>query len=707
MAHDGGHRHTPACAHERGFTSDGGLPILTAVASGFRLGVDVGTSNTVAVLRWPDGRFKPLLFDGSPLLPSGVYADPAGELLTGREAAHSARIHPERFEPNPKRRIDDGTVLLGDLELPVVELIAAVLSRVAAEVRAVVPGQLGSVTLTCPAAWGPRRRSLLVEAAGRVDLSGPLLLAEPVAAASYFVGLPGVRLPVNSCLVVFDFGAGTFDASVVRRAAQGFEVLASEGLSDAGGLDVDAAVLGYFAATYSSRAPEMWSRLEQPRTIVDRRTRRLLWDDVRAAKEVLSRATHTMVPVPLVDVEAPLGREQLERLARPILERTVVTTRAAVRSAGLGVADVAAVFLVGGASRMPLVATLLHRALGIAPTAIEQPELVVAEGAVHDDRIGATLELAPAGSSDTAVTVSASVSVPREIPTRVSEPLPSAVSTPSVPTQAQRTAPPSDQPTVASRAVPGAAPPGLAGQAGPPGLAGQGEPPQAPGPQGPSPWQGSAGPAMPVPAAGSFEPVVAPEPRAALVPVDATARRQLIRTVLTAPVRGRTWLETLHLVLNPFVAPIGLAMLAMTLLLGAPLLGAVERGRAALLLRERVPGPGTLRPTGRAAVRVTGYVFVLLLLGPFAFALVAVVWVAGGVFAAGPVLVLFGVPFYTDYEGNVSNPPGLIALTSLAGWVVVFLAPWIVRGLATANRALLHATLGRMGPRRGPQADGG
>ena len=59
--------------------------------SGFALGVDFGTSNTVAVLRSPDGRARSLLVDGSPLLPSAVYADPGGNLLVGRDAIHSAR----------------------------------------------------------------------------------------------------------------------------------------------------------------------------------------------------------------------------------------------------------------------------------------------------------------------------------------------------------------------------------------------------------------------------------------------------------------------------------------------------------------------------------------------------------------------------------------------------------------------------------------
>src|SRR4051794_2974539 len=122
------------------------------------LGIDFGTSNTVAVARWPDGRARPLLVDGSPLLPSAVYVEPDGQVVVGRDAVHSARLDPARFEPNPKRRIDDGSVLLGDRELPVVDLIAAVLVRVAEEWHRAVGPVRPEVTLTCPATWGATRR---------------------------------------------------------------------------------------------------------------------------------------------------------------------------------------------------------------------------------------------------------------------------------------------------------------------------------------------------------------------------------------------------------------------------------------------------------------------------------------------------------------------------------------------------------------------
>ncbi|GAA0713667.1 Hsp70 family protein [Dactylosporangium roseum] len=346
------------------------------IGGGFRLGVDFGTSTTVAVLAWPDGRTRPLTFDGSPLLPSAVYAEPDGPLLTGRDARHWARRHPERFEPHPKRRVDDGTVLLGEREVGVVELFGAVLSRVAAEAVRVAGGPPVGVTVTCPVSWGPRRRELLVRAAVAAGLPRPALVDEPVAAAAYFVTVLGATLPAGSHLVVYDLGAGTFDATVVARTEPGFTVVTSTGLTDRGGLDIDAAVVDHLRGVYADRA-DAWQRLAEP-------AHRDAWLDlqehVHDGKAMLSRSASTFIRLPLLDVDAPLGREELDELARPVLDETVAAVAAALRAVP---GPPTAVFLVGGASRMPLVSTVVHRSTGVAPVVIEQPELVVAEGALH------------------------------------------------------------------------------------------------------------------------------------------------------------------------------------------------------------------------------------------------------------------------------------------------------------------------------------
>ncbi|MEV0717154.1 Hsp70 family protein [Asanoa sp. NPDC050611] len=348
-------------------------------AHGARLGIDFGTSHTVAVLADQGQPARTILFDGSPLLPSAVCLDPAGRLVVGRDALHLALSMPAGFEPTPKRRIDDGTVLLGPREVPVEGLIGAVLGRVLEEARRVAAEPVTGTTLTYPAAWGSRRRDLLRAVAERT-LPSVRLVAEPVAAASFFADR---ALPVGQCALVYDFGGGTFDASVVRRHATGFETVATEGLADCGGLDIDAAIIAHLGATAGRRDEAAWRRLTSPTDVADRRASRQLWDNVRTGKEMLSRAGTTLVHVPLIDADVPLGREELDELAAPILARTVEATRAVLTAAGIADRELGAVYLAGGSSRMPAAGTALHRQLGIAPTQVDQPELVVAEGSLR------------------------------------------------------------------------------------------------------------------------------------------------------------------------------------------------------------------------------------------------------------------------------------------------------------------------------------
>ncbi len=367
----------------------GGVPIrsgavrpgMSASPPGYQLGIDYGTSNTVAVLRGPDVRVRPLLFDGFPLLPSAVFANPDGSLISGRDAVRSASLAPACYEPHVKRRIDDLDVLLGQRPFPVVDLIATTLRRVAAEAVQAAGAQPAAVCLTYPVAWGPARRSALLQAAQAAGLPQPVLVPEPVAAASYLAAVGG-GVRSGDCMVVYDLGAGTFDVSVVCHTPAGFETLASRGLDDFGGLDLDAQVVANVGRTLAGRSPDAWRRLTTPTGPSDLRHFRTLWNDAREVKEALTRQSSAGLYVTLAETDVMVTREEYERAALPLLARTVEVADRCVREARVPRERIAALFLVGGASRTPMVATLLHRALGLAPTITEQPETVVAEGAL-------------------------------------------------------------------------------------------------------------------------------------------------------------------------------------------------------------------------------------------------------------------------------------------------------------------------------------
>jgi molecular chaperone HscA len=362
----------------------------------YALGVDLGTSNTVAVLRWPDGRTRPLLFDGQPIMPSAVYLDDAGRLHAGRDAQRLGQADPARYEPNPKRRVDDPGVLLGGREIPTADLLAAVLSAVGRTAVEAV-GFLPPAVLTYPASWGARRRDVLATATARAgwppvgsENGGTRLAPEPVAAARYFADVLRRPVPVGAAIAVFDFGGGTLDVAVVRNEAVDpdgratFVVVGSGGLAEMGGLDLDAALVDHLGRLLAGAHPGAWQALASPTTAAQWRHRRQFWDDVRGAKEMLSRTTTAPVAVPGVDQAVHLTRDELERLVAPLLRRSVYEAGAVIGNCGLRPDQLSGLFLVGGSSRVPLVARMLHAELGIAPTVLEQPELPVAEGALTE-----------------------------------------------------------------------------------------------------------------------------------------------------------------------------------------------------------------------------------------------------------------------------------------------------------------------------------
>ncbi|MEV6902038.1 type VII secretion-associated protein [Amycolatopsis sp. NPDC051372] len=379
-----------------------------------RVAVDFGTTSTCVVASVNGREPQVVVIDGQPLMSSAVFAAADGTLFVGQEAERQAAVDPSRYEPNPKRRIDEGDLLLGDSVLRVTDVVHAVLGRAVAEARRIAgDAEVDLLVLTHPADWGAIRTRLLRQAAGGLARE-VALVPEPVAAAVYhaatfapvaqpdgrtveFSGRPG------EALAVLDLGAGTVDVSVVRRlpeagrgpgARGGFQVLATRGDPSFGGADIDQALLEHIGSLVSGADPDAWQQLVTGRELADRRRRRVLRQDVRGAKETLSRHTYTDVPMPPPFADAHVTREDLEKLIAAPLGRTVELTSAAIADAGLRPKQLTAIFLVGGSSRIPMISRLVHERTGVVPTSLDQPETVVARGAlravlVDPDRTGA------------------------------------------------------------------------------------------------------------------------------------------------------------------------------------------------------------------------------------------------------------------------------------------------------------------------------
>ncbi|MGB3442795.1 MAG: Hsp70 family protein [Actinophytocola sp.] len=357
------------------------------------LSVDLGTSNTVAVLSAHGRPPRVVDVDGASMMPSAVFAAEDGNLVVGRDAERRARLDPARFEPNPKRRVDEGTLLLGDQVVPVTDALAGVLRRVIEETSRQLGGKKpDEVRLTHPAQWGPVRRNVLLSAARQAGMGSNLVLVpEPVAAAAHFASFPGQTLAPGQALAVYDLGAGTFDVAIVGATQNGFVVLAEAGLPDLGGLDVDQALLEHVGRQVSVRDPGRWQSLLRPMSTGDRRAQRALREDVKAAKESLSRHPQTEVPLPEPFEDVLVTRVELEALIRPGMLRSVELLAGTIRSTGMSPDRLVGIYLVGGSSRIPLIATLIAEQLRVVPTSLDQPETAVALGAHHVPQEGITL----------------------------------------------------------------------------------------------------------------------------------------------------------------------------------------------------------------------------------------------------------------------------------------------------------------------------
>ena len=348
--------------------------------SSWTLGIDFGTTFTVAaVAQGGDQQLVDVESDGSCRMPSAVLLDEAGDFAVGRSAIHQSLFYPDRYEPTPKRMVGEGDLLLGDALVPVADVIAAVVDRVGAEGRRVAGGTNPARTvLTHPADWGATRLDVLRKAAEAADLGHAELVPEPVAAA---VEIGTTNLKPGEHVAVYDFGGGTFDVAVLRRTANGFEVAGPPGGRDPlGGEDIDGRIINHLGAGPIGEHPD-WHNLLDPPDVQWRRHAAALRAEVCKAKEGLSNQKVWQLWIPGIEREIQLIRDDLDQLILADVGTTVEIMVDTVHAAGIELEDLAGIYLVGGSSRIPLVAAEVWRLANIKPSVQGDPKTVVALGA--------------------------------------------------------------------------------------------------------------------------------------------------------------------------------------------------------------------------------------------------------------------------------------------------------------------------------------
>ncbi len=364
---------------------------------GYVLGVDLGTSYSAAAI--DEGGRTEIVQLGSraAVIPSVVVLRADGEVLTGEAAERRAQTEPARTAREFKRRLGDPTpMILGGTpygaESVTALLLRAIVERVG-EQRGEPPLL---VAITHPASYGPYKLDLLQQAVRQADVGDPLFLSEPEAAALHYAAQE--RIETGTVVAVYDFGGGTFDASVLRKTAEGFELLGQpEGLDRLGGIDFDEAIFQHVV----SALREQGHGLDPADATALFRVR----EECREAKEALSADSEAVVPVALpgIHTQVRITRSEFEAIVAPRIRETVAALERSVRSAGLELADVDRVLLVGGTSRIPLVGALIRELTG-RPIAIDaHPKHAVALGAAAEARrrlqAASSTEAAPAASA--------------------------------------------------------------------------------------------------------------------------------------------------------------------------------------------------------------------------------------------------------------------------------------------------------------------
>ena len=362
---------------------------------GYQAGIDLGTTYTAAATS-RDGRAQVFpLGTNAAAIPSVVLLRDDGTVLTGEAAARRATAEPERVVREFKRRIGDPTpILVGGSPFSAEAVSARLLAAVVEQIAAREGEPFDRLVLSHPANWGDYKLDVLrqMTVMAGLDPERVGLITEPEAAAISYAQRE--RVDVGEIYAVYDLGGGTFDAAVVRRTVDGFELLGRpEGIERLGGIDFDAAVMGHVRANVGDHLAALDP--DDPAVTVAMANLR---GACVAAKEALSADTDAVIPVllPSVSRQVRITRREFEDRIRPPLHDTVEALRRAVASAGLEPSEIVRVLLVGGSSRIPLVAQLVSAGLG-RPVAVDaHPKHAVALGAAWS----AATTVAPAAGFD-------------------------------------------------------------------------------------------------------------------------------------------------------------------------------------------------------------------------------------------------------------------------------------------------------------------
>ncbi|MCB0371572.1 MAG: molecular chaperone DnaK [Muricauda sp.] len=365
------------------------------------IGIDLGTTNScVSVMEGNEPVVIPNA-EGKRTTPSMIAFVEGGEIKVGDPAKRQAVTNPHKTIYSIKRFMGNKysesqkeaervpyKVVKGDNDTPRVdidgrlytpqELSAMILQKMKKTAEDYLGQDVTRAVITVPAYFNDSQRQATKEAGEIAGLTVERIINEPTA-ASLAYGLD--KKDTDQKIVVFDFGGGTHDVSILELGDGVFEVLATDGDTHLGGDDVDQKIIDWLAEEF--KKDEDMDLRKDPMAL------QRLREAAEKAKIELSSSAQTEINLPYVTATASgpkhlvrtLTRAKFEQLIEDLVKRTIAPCETALKSAGLSKSDIDEIILVGGSTRIPAVQEAVEKFFGKKPSKGVNPDEVVAVGA--------------------------------------------------------------------------------------------------------------------------------------------------------------------------------------------------------------------------------------------------------------------------------------------------------------------------------------
>ena len=356
------------------------------------VGIDLGTTNSLVAIIHPETKLPTALkeFDGSSIVPSVVHFDTFGNVEVGTAAKPYLETDPANTIFSAKRLmgksyndiqthqdffaykiIDDNKdslvkVQVGNQFYSPIELSSHILTALKNRAEHILKTPVNKAVITVPAYFNDTQRQATRDAGKLAGLDVLRIINEPTAASlAYGLGLDPSE---EKTIAVYDLGGGTFDISISRISGGVFEVLSTNGDTYLGGDDLDRAIIEYWMGLMKIDSLDETKSLKQQLRLA-----------AEEAKIALSNALH--FETNFAGEKLSITKEIFESLITPIVNKTMECCAKAMKDAGLKVADINTVLMVGGSTRVPLVKNTVSKYFNQAVNDSVNPDEVVALGA--------------------------------------------------------------------------------------------------------------------------------------------------------------------------------------------------------------------------------------------------------------------------------------------------------------------------------------